>query len=136
MAEPLHNVFLPVQFVAHTTAEWAGSTPHYPPTLRPMLMKSWLDRGVVFRQMEASEPQVCPAANGSCGAVCKSFPIFAKLVLNDSQADSDHSASPVSEYLITDKQQTSGFTLEKLCLWAFGAFQAKHGGISASPWEM
>lgn len=64
MAEQLHNVFLPVQFVAHTTAEWAGSTPHYPPTLRPMLIKSWFDRGVLIRQMEASEPQVRPAANG------------------------------------------------------------------------
>lgn len=69
MAERLHNVFLPVQFVAHTTAEWAGSTPHYPPTLRPMLMKSWLDQGVFIKQMEASEPQVRPAADGSYGVV-------------------------------------------------------------------
>lgn len=56
MAEGLHNVFLPVQFVAHTTAEWAGSTPNYPPTLHPMLMKSWPDWGVFVRQMEALEP--------------------------------------------------------------------------------
>lgn len=53
MAERLHNVFLPVQFVAHTTAEWAGNTPNYPPTLHPMLMKSWPDWGVFIRQMEA-----------------------------------------------------------------------------------
>lgn len=29
--------FLPVQFVAHTTAEWAGSTPRRPPTLGSVL---------------------------------------------------------------------------------------------------
>lgn len=65
MAERLHNVFLPVQFVAHTTAEWAGNTPNYPPTLHPMLMKSWPDWGVFIRQMEASEPEDCPATYGS-----------------------------------------------------------------------
>lgn len=64
MAEGLHNVFLPVQFVAHTTAEWAGSTPNYPPTLHPKLMKSWPDWGVFIRRMEALEPEVCPATNG------------------------------------------------------------------------
>lgn len=45
MAWWLHNVFLPVQFVAHTTAEWAGSTPSYPPTHRSMLMKSLTSPG-------------------------------------------------------------------------------------------
>lgn len=62
MAERLHNVFLPVQFVAHTTAEWAGSTPTYPPTPCPMLMKSLDWGGGVIRYMETSEPEVWPAA--------------------------------------------------------------------------
>lgn len=45
MAWWLHNVFLAVQFVAHTTAEWAGSTMSRPPTLRSMLMKSLASPG-------------------------------------------------------------------------------------------
>lgn len=45
MAWWLHNVSLPVQFVAHTTAEWAGSTPRRPPTLLYMLMKSLASPG-------------------------------------------------------------------------------------------
>lgn len=82
MAEPLHNVSLSVQFVAHTTAEWAGSTPHYPPTRRPVVMKRCPDRGgVIVRRMEAPEPQDCPAANGSRGFGLKIF-----------RTDSSHSA--------------------------------------------
>ncbi|MEQ2307919.1 hypothetical protein AMECASPLE_022997 [Ameca splendens] len=41
MARRLHNVFLPLQLVAHTTTEWARSTPSRPPTLRSTLMKSF-----------------------------------------------------------------------------------------------
>ncbi len=45
MAWWLHNVFLLVQFVAHTTAEWAGSTVSCPPTHHSMLMKSLTSPG-------------------------------------------------------------------------------------------
>lgn len=93
MAERLHNVFLPVQFVAHTTAEWAGNTPNYPPTLHPMLMKSWPDWGVFIRHMEASEPEVCPATNCSHWLVWQSFQIIGKQMWSVYRTDSNLSAN-------------------------------------------
>lgn len=94
--------FLPVQFVAHTRAEWAGSTPHYPPTLRPMLMKSWFDRGVFVRQMEAC--WALPGCKWQLWICLKLFPDIDKHVIAAVQT--------------SDMQG-------KLCLWTFRAFQNK-----------
>lgn len=70
MAGWLHNVFLLVQFVAHTTAEWAWSTPNHPPTLRSMLMKSLPSPGSFhtksYRTAESfGACGVCPAAKAT-----------------------------------------------------------------------
>ena len=63
----LHNVFLPVQFVAHTTAEWAGSTLRHPPTLRSVLMKSLASPGSFHTESYRTAESLracgwCPAA--------------------------------------------------------------------------
>lgn len=65
MAWWLHNVFLPVQYVAHTTAEWAGSTPSHPPTLRSMLMKSLASPGSFHTESYRTAERAC----GCCPAV-------------------------------------------------------------------
>lgn len=66
MAWWLHNVFLPVQFVAHTTAEWAGSTPSRPPTLRYMLMKSLASPGSFHTESSRTAENL--RACGCCAA--------------------------------------------------------------------
>lgn len=70
MAGWLHNVFLLVQFVAHTTAEWAWNTPNHPPTLRSMLMKSLPSPGSFhtksYRTAESFRVRgFCPAAKAT-----------------------------------------------------------------------